>query len=178
MQNRIGFASANLKCACTSILKFSGVFWVALALVIQQIFWLTVWSTSAIGIYGMFKESHPNCQDFLKGNTKNDIAASGDCGGIGTGFILFAMLVSLYWGQQVLQNILTCTVAGVVASWWYRSGEDGITVGALYRSVTTAFGSICLGSLFVSILQAMQAVCESFYSIIQQIQQCFYFLDG
>lgn len=29
------------------------------------------------------------------------------------------MSLSLYWGQQVIQNILHCTVVGSVANWYY-----------------------------------------------------------
>jgi len=62
----------------------------------------------------------------------------------------------------VLQNILTCTISGVVATWWYQppSHSQKVTTGALYRSMTTSFGSICLGSLIVAILHSLRTMAR------------------
>lgn len=153
VQDRIGFASANLKTACAAVSQHSAIFLVALLLVIKQTVWLLLWSLSAIGIYQMIKDSDPGCD---KVNAQGRPERM--CGGVGGGFALFFMLISVYWGQQVLQNILTCTTSGVVASWWYQPNTKKVTAGALYRSLTSSFGSICFGSLIVAVLQALRTV--------------------
>jgi hypothetical protein len=149
VQNRIGFATANLKCACAAISKYSGIFIIAFLLLVVQVLWLFLWSLSAIGIYQLFRESDPTC--------RNQIEPDHLCGGTGAGISFFFLLISVYWGQQVIQNLLTCTTAGVVATWWYQSHPKSAVSGAMYRSMTTSFGSICFGSLIVAILQALRS---------------------
>lgn len=153
VQDRIGFASANLKTACAAVSQHSSVFLVAFLLLLKQTIWLVLWSLSAIGVYQMLKEADPGCEK-LNANGRPERL----CGGVGGGFVLFFMLISVYWGQQVLQNILTCTTSGVVASWWYQPNAKKATTGALYRSLTSSFGSICFGSLIVAVLQALRTV--------------------
>ncbi|RLN61288.1 hypothetical protein BBJ28_00011109 [Nothophytophthora sp. Chile5] len=162
VQNRIGFASANLKAACAAVKDHSAVFVVALLLVVQQTLWLALWGLSAMGVHQLFVEADPSCDQemqgaFGPGRGRNN---GGLCGGPGAGVTLFFLLISVYWGQQVLQNILTCTTAGVVATWWYQPNAQKATVGALYRSVTTSFGSICFGSLIVAVLQALRTMAN------------------
>jgi len=155
VQDRIGFASANLKTACAAVSQHSAIFFVALLLLVKQTVWLMLWSLSAIGIYQMVKDSDPGCDELNADGRPQRM-----CGGVGGGFTLFFMLISVYWGQQVLQNILTCTTAGVVASWWYQPSSKKVTAGALYRSLTSSFGSICFGSLIVAVLQALRTMAS------------------
>ncbi|DAZ94821.1 TPA: hypothetical protein N0F65_012848 [Lagenidium giganteum] len=154
VQNRIGFASANLKTACAAVSQYSGVFVAALGLMVLQFVWLLFWAVSAIGVYQLFRESDPTC------NMDNPNRPHQLCGGPGAGVAFFFMLISVYWGQQVIQNVLTCTTAGVVASWWYHPSPQSVTLGSLRRSFTTSFGSICFGSLLVAILNALSTIAH------------------
>lgn len=61
------------------------------------------------------------------------------------------------------QNTVEVTVAGVMATWCYdKEAASGCcspaVASSLYRSVTYSFGSICLGSLLQSIVQALRKV--------------------
>lgn len=165
VSNRIGFASANLKAACSAVGSYKALFGVAIALLVLQVGWLVLWTLSAIGINQMFMDADPSCKqsldDFERGQGRM-------CGGSAAGVALFFQLISVYWGQQVLQNVLTCSAAGVVATWWYQPQAKGATLGSLYRSLTTSFGSICFGSLIVAVLQALRSV--SFVSWSQCVQ--------
>lgn len=76
------------------------------------------------------------------------------------GFIIFLFLLSLYWGIQVCRNVVSTTVSGTMACWWFTPSRKAIVAGALFRSFTASFGSICLGSLLVSIVQAVKAMLE------------------
>lgn len=80
-------------------------------------------------------------------------------GGLGLMYFIF----SLYWGAEVLSNILTVTVSSLTAFW-----ATGITnidpknpIKASFKfSVTYAFGSICLGSLIVAILKTIRVLAR------------------
>jgi hypothetical protein len=163
VQNRIGFATANLQAACAAVSTHSSVFFVAFIVLLKQFGWLMVWSLGAIGVFQLFKEADPeNCNDISFDNFSSNPSSAQLCGGTGAGVALFFMLISIYWGQQVLQNVLTCTISGVVATWWYHppSHNQKVTTGALYRSMTTSFGSICLGSLIVAVLHALRTMAR------------------
>lgn len=160
VQNRIGFASANLKAACAGLKENNAVFLVAFLLVLQQLAWMFLWYVASLGMHRLFVEADPNCDREI------DLASRGRnhgglCVGLPAYAAVFYMLVGLYWGQQVLQNILTCTTAGVIATWWYQPYAQKATVGALYRSLSTSFGSICFGSLIVAVLQALRTMADA-----------------
>ncbi|KAH9118503.1 hypothetical protein LEN26_012061 [Aphanomyces euteiches] len=152
VQNRIAFASAHLKLACVALSKHKSVFLLALVFILVQVAWLGVWSLSTVGVYQMFRSADPSC--------KKEEARGELCGGAGFNVTLFFLLVSIYWGQQVIQNVMTCTVAGTVATWWYNTRTNNAVSGSLYRSLTTSFGSICFGSLIVAILSAMRTTAQ------------------
>ncbi|GMF30287.1 unnamed protein product [Phytophthora lilii] len=159
VQDRIGFASANLKAACAALKQHAALFALAFVLVLQQLLWMGLWGLASLGMHQLFVDADPDCDREI------DLASRGRshgglCVGLPAYAALFYMLVSVYWGQQVLQNILTCTTAGVVATWWYQPNAAKATVGALYRSVTTSFGSICFGSLIVAVLQALRTMAD------------------
>merc|ERR1711977_619465 len=65
----------------------------------------------------------------------------------------------LFWGVQVLKNLVHVTIAGSFASWYFRfphNQEATPTVTALRRACTISFGSVCLGSLVVAIVRALR----------------------
>uniref|UniRef100_M4BM22 Choline transporter-like protein n=1 Tax=Hyaloperonospora arabidopsidis (strain Emoy2) TaxID=559515 RepID=M4BM22_HYAAE len=159
VQNRIGFASANLKAACAGLKQHTAVFVLAFTLVVQQLMWILLWGIACVGLHQLFLENDPNCDRELQLASRG-YSRGGLCVGLPAYTALFYMLVSVYWGQQILQNILTCTTAGVIATWWYQPEAEKATLGALYRSVTTSFGSICFGSLIVAVLQALRTMAD------------------
>lgn len=119
---------------------------------------MMVWLMATVGVYQSFRAGDPRCQEEEQRGQL--------CGGSGVGVAAFFLLLALFWGQQVVQNILTCTTAGVVATWWYRERSEGSVTGSLYRSMTTSFGSICFGSLLVAILQTLETVSELYKSVL------------
>ncbi|TMW65203.1 hypothetical protein Poli38472_009370 [Pythium oligandrum] len=160
VRNRIAFASANLRAASAAISAHMGVFLVALAMIVKQILWIGLWSLSAVGVYQQFMDSDPDCAETGHKTPAPGDISDGWCGGTPAVVTLFFMLISLYWGQQVIQNVLTCTTAGVVATWWYQPHAERATFASMYRALTTSFGSICFGSLIVAILEAMRAMAS------------------
>ncbi|KAG7884233.1 hypothetical protein KL938_002105 [Ogataea parapolymorpha] len=65
---------------------------------------------------------------------------------------------------EVLKNVLHSTVAGVYGSWYYLSHADrcpkNAGFAAFKRSVTYSFGSICFGSLILSVIQTLSNVAN------------------
>jgi len=81
------------------------------------------------------------------------------------GGVTFLLLVSYYWTFEVLCNTLHVTTAGTVGTWWFVPGEAaGFWSTALRdsfsRATTYSFGSICLGSLLVAVVQALEAMAR------------------
>jgi len=90
----------------------------------------------------------------------------------------FYIIFSFYWVSEVIKNVVHVTVSGVVATWYFLSGSPGgipenPTLGALKRSVTTSFGSICLGSLLVAIIKTIKAFIRSLRSERDSFVTCF-----
>lgn len=81
------------------------------------------------------------------------------------GGVTFLLLVSYYWTFEVLCNTIHVTTAGTVGTWWFVPGEaSGCWSTALRdsfcRATTYSFGSICLGSLLVAVVQALEAMAR------------------
>eukprot|EP00578_Thalassiosira_sp_NH16_P013188 CAMPEP_0181126538 /NCGR_PEP_ID=MMETSP1071-20121207/27692_1 /TAXON_ID=35127 /ORGANISM="Thalassiosira sp., Strain NH16" /LENGTH=297 /DNA_ID=CAMNT_0023212165 /DNA_START=132 /DNA_END=1025 /DNA_ORIENTATION=+ len=66
--------------------------------------------------------------------------------------IIVLFVISYLWVEQVLKNVMHVTMAGVVGKWWLIPGDrpSGALGLSLERAITTSFGSICFGSLFVN----------------------------
>lgn len=72
---------------------------------------------------------------------------------------LFAMLLSFFWTSSVLGNIVVCTAAGSVTSYWYSEHVNKSWVtSAFTRACTTSLGSIVLGSLFIAFIRTIRWV--------------------
>ncbi|KAJ3375376.1 putative choline transporter, neither null mutation nor overexpression affects choline transport [Allomyces arbusculus] len=76
------------------------------------------------------------------------------------------LVFSAYWTVQVCSNVVHVTVAGVFATYYFQSSPDqpaprSPTWRSLKRAVTTSFGSICLGSLLIAVIQTIRALANS-----------------
>jgi len=145
--DRIPFASANLKTACTSIKHNCGTLLVAIFFVILAFIMSFVWG---IGFFGVFE------------NTKQCDGNGENCTFSYVSFFFMALVY--FFGHQIIQNTLHVSVAGAVGSWWFEPDSNGIcgsaVCGGVIRAMTTSFGSICFGSLLVAIIQALRAVAN------------------
>ncbi len=147
--HRIPFAAANLVTATTSIRANIGVTIFAWIAIILGGLWLIFWSLTSYSTVFIISK----CD--VSGYCQNDINA----------MIVFLLLISLYWTQQIISNVVRVTVAGTVGTWWWAPHEassccsDGVR-SSYHRAMTYSFGSICLGSLLVAIVQAMKTMLE------------------
>lgn len=143
LEQYIPFAASNLKTAVIAVRANLGVTLVGLFLVFVAFVWTAIWLLSLTGVYvQMVPRNDKVCDSRLNG------------------WVALLFLLSYYWTQQVIKNMIHVTVAGVVGTWWFNPDEaSSMCSRSIYnsflRSATTSFGSICLGSLLVSIIQVV-----------------------
>lgn len=144
--SRIPFAATNMITAATAIKANLGVAMFALFFAGLQVVWLVLWSVAYSGVWD---------KTYVCGNDGCDINYG----------YLFLLFVSLFFTQQVLQYSVHVIVAGTVATWWINPSESGCcskgVCHSFIRTISTSFGSICLGSLLVAIIRALQMLANS-----------------
>ena len=69
------------------------------------------------------------------------------------GWIIFLMVISLYWGCCVNENIGHTTYCGVAAVWYFSTDNSfSPSWKSFGRAMSSQFGSIALGSILVGML--------------------------
>lgn len=143
--DRIPFAASNLVTAVTAVRANMGLAWYAYLSLVILFGWSIFWSISTVSTVYVLGDCNAQFE------CQNEISS----------IIIFLFLVSYYWTMQVISNVVNVTTSGTVGTWWMVPQEaNGCCSRAVqdsyFRSMTTSFGSICLGSLIVAILQAIK----------------------
>jgi Plasma-membrane choline transporter len=78
-------------------------------------------------------------------------------------WLLFGLLISYYWVLNILFNVVVVTTIGTVGTWWMAPEEASSCCSSgvresFQRATTYSFGSICVGSLLVALVQALRAI--------------------
>ena len=94
VQPRIPFAAANLGVACRAVGKNCGVVVVAFLCMAVQFSWLMLWTVASTGIYKLHADSK---------NAGKECAKDDEQCKLGPPATVFLLLVSLYWGQQLIK---------------------------------------------------------------------------
>jgi len=185
VKNRIPFAAANLLVATTSVKRNICSVTVAYFTQFLMVAWTALWVLCFAAAYAGAADSSSSCTaastsfgteySCKQSCTASDMScaissSSADqyicqCNSSGGGasmnqLVYFFLLVSLYWGSTTIKNILHVTVAGATAAWYYAVQGSSAVTGAFGRAMTTSFGSICLGSLIVAILKALEQMAR------------------
>lgn len=180
---RIPFASAVLSTACVAIKEhYLGLVGASSFVLLTQVLWASLWATATFGVCTSLSQGRLG-QQGTQGVEWTDDGGGGQ-GGL-SGGILFLLLLSLFWGLQLMSAVMQTTVAGTVATWWFHpkpsaepygdplnpngnlrsSVGDGkgkqVVSGAFFRAVTSSLGSLCFGSLFVAVVQALRELVHS-----------------
>eukprot|EP01034_Spumella_vulgaris_P027126 gene27126-33808_t len=162
VRNRIPFASAVIRTACAAIkANYTGLISTAYGMMFLQIVWFMLWSAAYYGVFQQLKAAqasqvtdashhHTTQQDNSSTSTQDSNNQQV------LGWATFGMLISLYWGAQVIKGVMQTTVCGSVACWWFQPTRAAPVRGSLFRASTTSFGSICFGALIVALVQAMR----------------------
>lgn len=79
--------------------------------------------------------------------------------------VLVYVFFAGYFISEVIRNVIHVTIAGVYGTWYYLSNSDQgepkhPALGSLKRALTYCFGSICCGSLIVSIIQLIRQIIQ------------------
>mmetsp|Transcript_3074 Transcript_3074/g.4659 ORF Transcript_3074/g.4659 Transcript_3074/m.4659 type:complete len:528 (+) Transcript_3074:73-1656(+) len=160
---RIPFASANVTTAMAALKENKGLFALNFFVVFTATGWLLLWGFAIAQVTMQEKKWIYECHI----DTGDDTFSQEDNCQVSTRgkIILFAFLLSLYWTSQVIKNCFHTTVAGVIGTWWFTPEADrpkGFCNTTIYnswlRSTIYSFGSICLGSLLVAVLQVLQVI--------------------
>lgn len=77
------------------------------------------------------------------------------------GVLVFVFFAG-YFILEVIRNVIHVVIAGVYGTWYYLALSDQgaprlPALGALRRALTYCFGSICFGSLIVSLIELLRA---------------------
>jgi len=148
IRNRIPFAVEMIKSVVSVIQRYPATQVTAYLSILVQVAWICLWSFAGI-VSQRFN------------GTMTSVAAI---------FLIF----SLYWVSEVIKNVVHVTVSGVIATVYFMGDmmPANPTLGALKRSLTTSFGSICLGSLIVSIIKTIRALVRMLRSENNSILLC------
>lgn len=114
----------------------------------------------SVTIVGVYVKYDPNSQ-----NEACDISGGGCSLSKLIGLLVFVFFAG-YYISEVIRNVIHVVIAGVYGTWYYLSNSDQgeprfPALGALKRALTYCFGSICFGSLIVSLIQLLRAVIKS-----------------
>jgi len=142
-RKRIPFASALLSCVAEVTNIYPATVVVSFVSLFAQIGWISIWVYTVVGTQNALNNN---------GNNMSQI-------------VTFILLVSFYWTTQVIGNTVHVTTAGTFATWYFLGGtnamQDNPTLKSFKRATTSSFGSICLGSLLIAIIQAIRAMLQS-----------------
>ncbi|KAG7139427.1 Protein PNS1 like protein [Verticillium longisporum] len=149
--SRIPFSALMLSTAIDVSKKYGHVYMVSWLGGILGAAFGAWYSVTLVSIYARYQPStnNPNCD------------GGGCSNGKVIGLIAFTTF-AMYWISEVLKNVIHTTIAGVYGSWYFcvNNFPQAATRGALKRSMTHSFGSICFGSLIVAIINFLRDICS------------------
>lgn len=153
--SRIPFATANLVTGSSAVLSNIGVTFSGYFFSLAGIAWSVVWTMVLAGVYFKSPQLDANCV-----SDADTLCARQ----INYGY-MFLLFLSLYWTQQVFQNVVHVSVAGTVGTWWFVPEEansccSSAVTSSVCRSCTYSFGSICMGSFLVALIKALRALAQ------------------
>eukprot|EP00815_Leptocylindrus_aporus_P011389 CAMPEP_0116051766 /NCGR_PEP_ID=MMETSP0322-20121206/1173_1 /TAXON_ID=163516 /ORGANISM="Leptocylindrus danicus var. apora, Strain B651" /LENGTH=594 /DNA_ID=CAMNT_0003534573 /DNA_START=77 /DNA_END=1861 /DNA_ORIENTATION=- len=153
------FTSANFQVALVAIINNISLIFIASIAVFTLFSWTFIWS---VGMVGVINEMATKCEDGICEGGVEDVFK-----GKSQYYVIY-LIISYIWTQQVIKNVLETCVSGTIGNWWYERGCQripqkkiygqswSVALKALRLSTTTLFGSICAGSLLVTVFQALR----------------------
>jgi hypothetical protein len=149
VHDRIPFACAVLEISIKPIRKhYLSILFVASFTLAAALAWVATWTVAAGGIINLASKSETQSVWFW--------------------VKLFVGLVSLHWGCQLCNAVLVATVAGTLASWWYTPQVANPVSGTFLRVITASLGSLCFGSLIVSVIKAIHSLIKILRSSLRK----------
>lgn len=115
-----------------------------------------LFSVVIVGIYVKFDNN---------ANNQGCSVGGGSCSeGKVIGLLVFVFFAG-YYISEVIRNVIHVTIAGVYGTWYYLANSDQgqprhPALGSLKRALTYCFGSVCFGSLIVSLIQLVKGFLQ------------------
>ncbi|KAF9938336.1 putative choline transporter, neither null mutation nor overexpression affects choline transport [Modicella reniformis] len=146
-KSRIPFATEMLKTVTSISKQYPATFAMAFLGLFVQTAYSVYFICVITGCYDMY-------YDRTTGTTPGKLKA----------LIVFCFL-SFYWTSQVIKNIVHVTISGVYACYYFLMGSpQGMSKSPTWesfkRACTTSVGSICFGSLIISVIQTLRALTQ------------------
>jgi hypothetical protein len=169
VRRRIDFAAAHVEVAVAAVKAHGGVFAFALAMIILQVAWVSLWSLAAFGVEHRINNLGSNStsaslsandDDAYAGGASSSATAGTSASTLG-GATVFLMLISLLWGTQLLKYIVEFVTSAVTGHFWFLSTPTSPVKGSIWRAFTHSFGSLALGSLIVAVLEALKRAAKA-----------------
>ncbi|EPS37392.1 hypothetical protein H072_8880 [Dactylellina haptotyla CBS 200.50] len=152
-RSRIPFTVVMLQLVIDIAKKYGHVFFVSLLGGLVALAFSAWFSVTLVGIYVRWtpNSSNPACK------------TEGGCSDAKVyGLVAFSVFAA-FWTSEIIKNVMHVTVSGVYGGWYFSAGGSSAnsppshpTAGAFRRAMTYSFGSICFGSLIVSIIQMLR----------------------
>ena len=165
------FAAVNLQTAISAVRANMGLFFLSGGSIIVNWMWHGIWLLAIAGVFyhDSQKEQVP-CSQYYD---DDQISHSGMCDQQPNTVAIVLLCLCYYWTKEVIQNTVHTTTAGAVGSWWVQAAEEEYAVrnsggccgqdvsDSLHRACTYSFGSICMGSLLVAVLQTLEGMARN-----------------
>lgn len=151
----VPFAAVNLKVALEGVGRNCGLYVIAALQLVLGFVWVVFWLYTVVGLLIVQLKS---CAEEMGDEAEH--ACSPNL------LIILGSLLSFYWTSAVNSNSLQVTVAGVFATWCFdaRDAEcwcSSAVFHSLWRTTTTSFGSVCLGSLVEAFVYVLRVLVSS-----------------
>lgn len=132
--DRIPFAATNLNTGLCAMRCTADIIFLGIGMLVVAFAWCVLWAVAFVGLH--------------------EAMNVGEVEAAGTTFVYIALLLSFFWTNEVIKNIVQVTVAGTVGTWWFYPEDVSPCCSSAVRkpfisSLSTSLGSICLGSLTV-----------------------------
>jgi len=157
VRSRIQFCANILSIVVQILQQYRATTAVAFLSIFIELVWALVWLVAAAGTMHSFRNQEYTTYD----PQTHQYTTHSQSAGIGIAY--FFLLISFFWGSQVIRNITHVTTAGVVATWYFLAPDNlpkNPTAASLKRASWTSLGSIALGSLIISIVKAVRAMVQ------------------
>lgn len=158
-QGRVAFASTVLKTAVLALHENQcELMTVSMLMLFTEVVWTLVWAVASMGTYYSLKQAGAS-HGHSNSNADDDTSGLGGDGDESRYTWAAALLLcQLFWGIEVCKNVISSTVSGTMACWWFTPERRAPVRGAVFRALSTSFGCICLGSLFVAALSVVRVI--------------------
>lgn len=155
-RHRIPFSATVLQIVIDVMKRYPSTLFTSLIGIIVSGLFSTLFSVVIVAIYVKY---NPN-----QNNEACNVSGGSCSQGKLIGLLVFTFFAG-YYISEVIKNVIHVCIAGVYGTWYYLSGSDQgepkhPALGALKRALTYCFGSICFGSLIVSLIKLLRQVIQ------------------